>query len=176
MVALMEEPMHQLRVPSGKSVHIEATRPRAEQSGFQLYFYDKTTDGVWSPLGPRMFVEQTNEHGWSAILAGDPRLKRKPYNWDLGIDQVTISGGTGSIAETVECDRHDNKTTIHIFDGVPENTTIVFSFIGAHGATTATLVDQAKGNAAYEAAIKDDLARPDVAEAGKATSKWGYDV
>ncbi len=35
---------------------------------------------------------------------------------------------------------------------------------GTHGAASVALIDQAKGNAAYEAVIKSDLARPGIAE------------
>ena len=36
--------------------------------------------------------------------------------------------------------------------------------LGTHGAASVALITQAKGNAAYEAAIKSDLARSDIAE------------
>jgi hypothetical protein len=116
--------MKTITVSAGLSVDIKATRARDEVSGFQLFYNDHTTGG-WSGLGPRMYV---GESFWSPLLTGDPRLNAKNYDWGIGVDLVSIDGGS---AASVTAEVIDPATTdafhINDFSG-NENTTIILTF------------------------------------------------
>jgi len=116
--------VQQLAVPPNKAVQIVGVRARGEVSGFQLFYNDHTTNG-WSSLGPRAFL---GEGFWSPLLGVDPRLNAKPYEWYLGIDQITVNAGAAGIVANIEINNPD-KVTIHIIDQGNENTTIVFNFV-----------------------------------------------
>jgi hypothetical protein len=116
--------MQVVKIEAGKAVQIAVTRAAGEQSGFNFFLGDQTTGG-WSPIGPRQFY---GEGRVDYFLQGDPRLAAKPYVWYMGVDQVTISGGSGIITVTAEIDAPANKTIVHIYQGIKENTTITFTF------------------------------------------------
>ncbi len=111
------------RIPANKTVHVAATRSRAEVGQFSLAYKDNTTGGKWNEF---LGSASVGQGVWTKDLTSQPS---RNADWDFQVEVIRIQGGSALDHVSVsQGAAGDDQQQFFIYDNADVNTTVIVSY------------------------------------------------